>query len=307
VYSVASQFQVHATAAAPGPLAATLGLVHRFVDDPGTTILGFAADAAVPELSALQSGLPSFLYSQLPAWMNSYIKTAGVSGVIPYDQLVWLDDTVRALLLYWELQSRLALDAPGTHTPLALVFTTPSGPLSFAIEAGARVSLAVGVTATLSWPDGPTGTALATISDHALGMPFGPYALPALNAILLAQWGTPNVASFLSNAVGCQGLATSIASRCVSGVCVLHAGDLFAVCEGGLAEGARQIESQILGLAIQTLRLKRGMARTVGALASVPQQTPALQRGIWIASVDFGNDPEPADATFNAAAATDAP
>jgi hypothetical protein len=309
VYSVSSQFQVLATAAAPGPLADALELEQRFVDDPGAAILGFAADAAVPELATLQSALPDFLYGELSGWMNSYIKTASAGGVAPYDELVWLDDTVRTLLLYWGVQSRLVLatDAPGTHTPLTITFTTPSGPLSFPFDATAHVTPGVGVTATLSWPDGANGTALATMSDHSMGMPFGPYALPALNAILLSQWGTPAVASFLSNAIGCQGLAASLAPICVSGACVGHAGDLYAVCEGGLGEGARQIESQIVGLEIQTLRLKRGMARTVDVLALRPQETPALQRGLWIASVDFGNDPEAADGSFDVIAEVGSP
>jgi hypothetical protein len=309
VYSVTSQFRVPPAAPVPGPLGDTLGLVQRFVDDPGAAILGFAADAGVPGLATLQSALPDFLYDELGGWMNSYIKTASVGGVAPYNQLVWLDDTLRSLLLYWGLDSRLvlALDAPGTHTPLALTFTTPSGPLSFSLDAGARVTSAVGVTGTLSWPEGPNATALVTISDHTMAMPFGPYVLPALGTILLSQWGTPGVASFLANQVGCRSLAANVASICVTEVCVGHEGDLYDVCEGGLAEGARQIESQMVGLEIRILRLKRGLARTVAELAVGPQQAPALQRGVWIVSVDFGNDPLTADGSFNVVAEAGSP
>jgi hypothetical protein len=74
-----------------------------------------------------------------------------------------------------------------------------------------------------------------------------------------------------------------------------------------LAEGARQIESQILGLEIQTLHLERGVATAVGALVLRPQDTTALQNGVWTATVDFGNDPEPADATFTAVAGASSP
>ncbi len=307
-FAVNSQFQVHATAAAPGPLADALGLVHGFVDDPANAILTFAADAGIPELSALQSELPSALYGSLTGWMNSYIKSANASGVVPYDQLVWLDDTVRSLLLYWGLQSSLALPVgqPGTHTPLAFIFTSPTEPLTFPIDASGAVPGA-GITALASWLDGPSSAAVVTISDHAMAMPFGPYALPALNAILLAQYAAPDLGSFLSNAIGCEDMATSVASHCVGIVCVGHAGDLFAVCEGGLAEGARQIDDQIDGLRIQTLHFENGSATAVGASVSRPQDATSLESGVWEATVDFGNDPEPADATFSATAGADTP
>jgi hypothetical protein len=96
---VSSQFDVHATAAAPGPVGDALGLVHRLVDDPGAAILGFADDAGVPGISTLRSALPDVLESRLTGWMDSYVKSATVGGVIPFDELTWLDDTVRALLL----------------------------------------------------------------------------------------------------------------------------------------------------------------------------------------------------------------
>ena len=304
-FSVSSQFQVHATAATPGALGGTLQLVHGLVDDPGTAILNFAEDAGVPGLSTLRSVLPDALMSRLSGWMNSYIKTASVGGVTPYDQLVWLDSTVQALLLYWGLQSRLALpvNMTGTHAPISLIFNIPSGsPLSFPLGATAPVTSGVGVAATVSWPNGTDGAAVVSISDHFMGLPFGRYALQALDAILLAQYGTPNLAAYLANAVGCSGMAQYVASQCVSIVCVGHEADLLDVCEGGLAEGGRQIENQILGLDFMAIHFENGTAIAVGAQVSRPQDATALQNGVWTSTVDFGNGPEPATATFFATA-----
>jgi hypothetical protein len=45
-------------------------------------------------------------------FLAPHFKTANVNGVAPYDHLVWLDDTVRSLLLNWELRSTLPKAAP---------------------------------------------------------------------------------------------------------------------------------------------------------------------------------------------------
>jgi hypothetical protein len=242
--------------------------------------------------------------------MNDYIKTASVAGVTPYDRLVWLDDTVRALLLYWGLQSRLALPVgtAGTHAPVTLIFASPSGaPYAIPLEATAPVTAGIGVTAIVSWPSGASGPAVVTISDHFMGLPFGRYMLQALDAIMLAEYGTPNLAAYLSDAVGCSGMAAYVASQCVSIVCVGHESDLLDVCQGGLAEGARQIESQILGLDFKAIHLQQGTATAIGAQVTRPGDATALQNGVWTATVDFGSGEQPATATFSAIAEASSP
>jgi hypothetical protein len=69
---------------------------------------------------------------------------------------------------------------------------------------------------------------------------------------------------------------------------------------GGLAEGARQIEAEIQSIDFQAIRLQRGTATAVGAEVTNPQRVSALQDGIWTVTVDFGDGPEPAAATFSA-------
>jgi len=309
-FAVSSDFSIPATAAAPGPVGNTLDLVHGFVVDPGTAILNFAEDAGVPGLATLRAALPDVLESQLTGWMNSYIQTASVNGVTPYSQLVWLDTTIRALLLYWGLDSRLALPigSSGTHAPVTLVLASTLGtPYAVPLDPMASVTQGVGVTATVSWPGGSAGPAVVTISDHFMGLPFGRYALQALDAILLAEYGAPDVATYLANAVGCAGMAAYVASQCVnvvvSTVCVGHESDMFDVCAGGLAEGARQIENQILGIDFKAIHFQQGIATAVGATVSRPQDATALQNGVWTATVDFGSGAEPATATFSATSA----
>ena len=312
-FSVSSQFQIPATAAAPGPVGDTLRLVHRLVDDPAAAILSFADDAGVPGLSTLRSALPDVLESKLTGWMNAYIKTASVGGISPYDQIVTMDQLIQSLLLNWGLQSRLTLPlgAPGTHAPVSLSFASASSPVVIPLDATASVISATGVTATLSWPGGSNGAAVVTISDHTLGLPFGRYALQALNAILLSQYGSANLGAYLSSAIGCPGMAKSVASQCVSvvisDVCVGHESDLLAVCEGGLSEAAKQIEDQIRGLDLKAIHCLSGTATAIGVSLSRPQDATALANGLWTVTVDFGSGAQPATATFFATAETSAP
>lgn len=302
-FAVASDFVIPATSAATGQLADTLALTHRFVDDPGTAILGLAQDAQSSELTTLLSALPDALESQLAGWMSAYIRTASSNGVTPYDRLVSLDSTVRALLLSWRLQSTLALPsgAAGTHAPTAFVFSANTGPVTIPIDP-ALVTPGTGIVATLLPPDVASGAAKLTLSDHSMALPFGRYALPALNAVLLASNGVPNTAAYLSSAVDCPELAKSVASHCVSIVCVGHTSELSAVCAAGLAEGARQIEARILALDFKALRFELGIATPVGAQVSVGQAT-RLDDGVWTSTVDFGDGARAANATFSAVTA----
>ena len=300
--SVSSQFQVPAPAAATGRLADTLGLVHSLVDNPGAAILQFADEAGVPEAATLRAVLPDALESKLADWMNSYLKTANVNGVVPYDRLVWLDDTVRSLLLNWELRSTLALPVgeAGTHTPISLVFLSPTGPIP--LDPTDQITPGVGIIATLSWPSGPSSAAVMSISDHTMGLPFGRYALQALNGILLAEYGAENTAAYLSSSVDCSGMAASVAARCISIVCVGHTAELVAICQGGLSEGATQIENQIRGLDFKAIHFQNGTATAVGSTVSLPNNASSLTDGVWAATIDFGDGPQPATATFTASA-----
>jgi hypothetical protein len=276
--------------------------VHSLVENPGAAILQFADDAGVPEAATLRAVLPDALKSKLADWMNSYLKTANVNGVAPYDRLVWLDDTVRSLLLNWELRSTLALPigGAGTHTPISLVFLGPTGPIP--LDPTDQITPGVGIIATLSWPNGSSSAAVMSISDHTMGLPFGRYALQALNGILLAEYGSENVEAYLISSVDCSAMAASVASRCISIVCVGHAAELVAVCQGGLSEGAKQIENQIRGLDFKAIHFQNGTATAVGSTVSLPNNATALTNGVWAATIDFGDGPQPATATFTASA-----
>jgi hypothetical protein len=302
-FQVTSRFEVPATVAAPGPLGDTLRLVHGLATDPGAALLDFAEDAGVPALGELRMVLPDALESDLTGWMNAYLESATLDGTSPHARIVALDDLVRSVLLEWELRSTLVLpaDEAGRHEPVAIAFDSPAGPVVVPLDATAPVTAGVGVTATVSWPDGPGGAPVATVGDHAMGIPFGRYALQGVEAILLARYGAPDVGSFLAGAVGCPAMAASVADRCLGFVCVGHEAELLEVCEGGVAEAASRIEAQLLGLDFQAIHFERGTAVAVGASFDPARDATALQDGVWTATIDLAQGgTESATATFSA-------
>jgi hypothetical protein len=301
-FAVTSRFEVPATVAAPGPLGDALRLVHGLAVDPGAALLDLAEDAGVPAVGELRMVLPDALESELTGWMNAYLETATVDGASPHARLAELDALVRSVLLEWELRSTLSLPegAPGTHAPVSLAFDSPAGPVVVPLDATAPVTAGVGVAAALSWPDGPEGAAVASVGDHAMGVPFGRYALQGLEAILLARYGAADVGTVLSGVVDCPAMAASVAARCVGFVCVGHAAQLRDACEGGVAEAGTRIRGQILALDFRAIHFERGAATAVGAARSPAQAPTSLQDGVWTATIDLGNGAEAATATFSA-------
>lgn len=302
-FQVTSQFEVPATVAAPGPLGDSLRLLHQLSVNPGGALLDLADAAGVPALGTLRLVLPASLEDQLEGWMNDYLEGATVNGRSPHDELVALDDQVRAVLLDWDLRSTLELpaSAPGTHAPIALVFTAEGEPIVVPVDATAPVTAGTGVTATVSWS--ADGGAVLAVGDHAMGIPFGHYALEALGTVLQRTRGVEDVAAALDAIVDCDAMASSVADRCVGLLCVGHEAELAAICEGGVAAAAATLEARILAIDYQAIHFVSGTATVEGITVDLNSWTAtatSLTGGTWDSTIDLGGEPEEATATFGA-------
>ncbi len=308
-YQVTSQFQVPATVAAPGPLGDSLRLLHELSTNPGGALLDMAEMAGVPALGELRAILPQSLQDQLEGWMNGYLETASVNGQSPHDQIVALDDQVRSVLLDWDLSSTLDLpvSAPGTHAPVALVFTAGGHAVVVPVDVTAPVTAGTGVTATITWPPGG-GSPTVAIGEHAMGIPFGHYALTAIDTITETEFGTPGIAPVLDSIVGCAGMAASVAAQCIgpsyARICVGHETELTEICEGGVAEAAAQLEERILGIDYQAIHFSSGTATAEGVAVDEGASTATaivLSNGTWTSTIDLAQGgTEDATATFTA-------
>jgi hypothetical protein len=213
------------------------------------------------------------------------------------------------VLLDWDLRSTLELpvSAPGTHAPIALVFSAGGEPIVVPVDSTAPVTAGTGVTATISWPAGG-GDPRVSIGDHAMGIPFGRYALTALGAALQREYGSPSVAGALATIVDCGGMAASVADRCVgvslARVCVGHEAELTAVCAAGLEAAASRLEEQVLDIDYKAIHFVSGAATVTGVLrdeASATATASALAGGVWTSIIDLRQVPQEATATFTAA------
>lgn len=305
-YHVVSRFEVPATAAIPGPLGDALRLVHGLSTNPAGSLLDVAEGAGVPALDTLRLVLPGSLEAELEGWMNAYLLAATVDGVPVHDEIASLDLLIRSVLLGWELRSELELPAPaaGTHAPTALAFHVLADPIVIPVDATAPVTAGTGVLATVSWPDGAGGPARVAVSDHAMGVPFGRYALAALHVVLEARYGAEDLQAALAGLVDCAGMASSVGARCLGPLCVGHEAEIEAVCVAALGGIAGQVESRILELDYDAIRFGSGAAAAEDVSVDAGAVTATASRmtgGVWAATVDLGQGAEEASATFSAA------
>jgi hypothetical protein len=302
-YQVTSQFAVPATVAAPGPLGDSLRLLHELSVNPASALLDLADTAGVPAIGTLRAVLPSALEGELEGWMNGYLETATGDGTSPLAQIRALDAQVRSVLLDWDLQSTLVLPAagPGTHAPDALVFSAAGEPIVVHVDATAPITTATGVAATVSFPTG--GSPTVVVGDHAMGIPFGTYALRAIDFTMERQLGVPDLRGALALTVDCAAMAAHVADRCVGIVCVGHESELQSICEGGLDEAAAQLEARIQAIDFQAIHFQSGTATAEGIAVDALNGSATAARlsaGTWTATVDLGQEPEAATATFTA-------
>jgi len=302
-YQVTSEFAVPATVAAPGPLGDSLRLLHQLSVNPASALLDLADSAGVPAVGTLRTVLPSALEDELEGWMNGYLETATVDGASPLAQIRAIDAQIRSVLLDWDLESTLVLPAtgPGTHAPDALVFSAAGEPVVIPVDFTAPVTAGTGVVATVSFPAGASPA--VAIGDHAMGIPFGSYALRAIDFTLQQVYGVADLRDVLGQAVDCGALAASVADECVAMVCVGHETELQAICEGGLDEAAAQLEERIHSIDFQAIHFESGTATAVGIAVDAPTGAASATRldaGTWAATIDLGQEPEAATATFTA-------
>jgi hypothetical protein len=61
-----------------------------------------------------------------------------------------------------------------------------------------------------------------------------------------------------------------------------------------------QFDVDGVSIDLKAIRFQRGTATVVSSEGANPQPLAAMKNGVWTVTVDFGNGPEPANATFSA-------
>jgi hypothetical protein len=245
----------------------------------------------VPAGGTIRAALPSYVEDKLEGWINGYIAGITVDGM-PISSLagevVTLAETT---LTQFAIESDLTIDGTSvTHTLTGLDFT-PAG-----IDAH--------ITWDVTWDDITTTTAsfaatrtTATIGDHDFAIAYGEYAWRAMEQAFIAHHGL-GIYDTVMAAVDCDGLATAIAQKCVSGYCVGHETELKAICARGVAEVVERAYHKFAEQRFDLLHFAAGSATLADADSDLDVE--ALAAGVWTAEINAGQGLRSVPATFTA-------
>jgi hypothetical protein len=290
-YRVTSTIDLTIEALLPESLFDIVVTLRDFQANPAHTIFDLAEDAGVPAVGTIRDALPWFLEDKLEDWINGYIAGITVDGT-PITSLagevVALAETA---LTQFAIDSEMTIDGSSvTHTLTGLDFN-PAG-----IDAH--------ITWDVTWNDITTTTATfrasrttATVGDHDFAIAYGEYAWRAMEQAFIAHHGL-GIYDTVMAAVNCEGLATSISQKCVSGYCVGHKTELKAVCVRGVEEVVERAYRKFAEQRFDMLHFAAGSATLVDADNNLDAE--AMTGGVWTAEINAGLGLRPVPATFTA-------
>jgi hypothetical protein len=294
-FAVSTHVDVPASALLPPAADEALAVLTGLHDAPGETLIRVLDDAGVPIVGTVFDSLPGVLQDRVTGWMDDYLRSTVFADESVMTHLDGIAAAARTTLGSFELDSDLVVDpdAGSQHQLRTIRFRVDGNPLAFSLPDSELV------TATCSSTSQVDGT--LTIGAHGFGLAYGEYADRALDAALVARYGT-DLRGTLDQLIDCDALAASVAHRCSLGVCVGHEADLAELCTSGLDEAARQVHAKLRSLRADALRLDAGEATLVDE-APADGVAEALAEGVWQARVDFGQGLRAVTATFTARSA----
>ncbi len=290
-YKVTSTIDLTVEALLPQSLFDIVVTLRDFEANPARTLFDLAEDAGVPAVGEIRDALPSYVEDKLEGWINGYIAGITVDGT-PVTSLagevVTLAETT---LTQFAIESDMTIDATSvTHTLTGLDFN-PAG-----IDAH--------ITWDVTWDDITTTTAsfsatrtTAKVGDHDFAIAYGEYAWRAVEQAFIANHGM-GIYDTVMAAVDCEGLATTISQKCVSGYCVGHKAELKAICARGVEEVVERAYHKFAEQRIDMLRFAAGSATLVDADSDLDVE--ALTAGVWTAEINAGQGLRSVPATFTA-------
>lgn len=289
-YALTNHFSITSASLAPKPAYELLSVLS---ESPGKTLVALASAAGVPAAETLFDALPNSLESRLGGWMGDAIDEQGISELrtlVEWSQLVLADVEVHSVL-------ELELEAEAETLRRASHVLT-----NFAFHVGDRV-----IEESVPEVPGIPGAGRASVDvstrmegdatylemgEHQFGLLFGQAAYKAFESLVQSRYGT-NVRGVLGGAIDCPAVASSVASKCVLGICVGHADLVEGLCNGALDSAAAQLEEQFAVLDAEVLVLERGVATVV-----FTKSGSELREGRWSARAQLGQGLRELPATF---------
>jgi hypothetical protein len=310
-YQIVSTYDLTVGSVLPEPVADYAQEIVGLRQDPAGTLFKLLDDAGVPLASDLIDVLPGPVANQLKGAINDFFAADVYGDARVSSELDALTAAIQTVVARPDVVSQLSLVAPdetgattATHRLEELRYRLYGGAteivVPIAVPAGAVPVLTLETDATARVTRGTAGEdAHLQIGDHAFGLPYGDYVLTALDQAMAQRCGT-NLRGALGALVDCDGMAASVAGKCVLGACIGHQSTLSAICDAGVDLAYQQMTDRIRALRFDALR-QSGQAQmwdagTPGAVTD--QRIDRLTTGNWAASVDFGMGPRNVAATF---------
>jgi hypothetical protein len=291
-FALTSHVTLPASALLPPAADEALGILDGLHDAPGETLVRVLDDAGVPIVGTVFDRLPGALRDRVTGWMDDYLRSTVFRDASVMSHLDAIASAAHATIGGFDLDSDLVVDADAPaatqHTLRTLRFQIDDQSFAFDVPATELTSATCAATSQV-------GGTLA-VDAHGFGLAYGEYADRALDASLVARYGT-DLRGTLDQLIDCDALAASVANRCVLGVCVGHESDLVELCASGLDEVASQVHAELRSLRFDALRFERGQAQLVDA-APADGLAEALDGGVWQARIDLGQGLRDVGATF---------
>jgi hypothetical protein len=303
-YEVDSAFDLTAATLAPQAAVDDVRLLRSLHDDPMGTFVRVLDERGVPLAGELYAALPGVLEDKIAGWFNEAMLSQNVGGQpvgAELDVLLALADTT---LVRFDLLTDLSLpgapsvavhgfrgiryDFLGGRLPVVVTrFVDEHTPIVTETEVAVRVS------------GGEAGHATLELGDHAFGIPYGRYAVAAIDRACVARYGAP-LREALRQLVGCSNVAQTVAGKCIGFACVGHASELTELCESGLDHVVQKIHDGLTAYDFDAAHFRAGRAELWDAPPEGARdgRMDCIAAGVWDASIDVGQGPREVRATF---------
>ncbi|MGE0550649.1 MAG: hypothetical protein AB7R00_26525 [Kofleriaceae bacterium] len=288
-YRVSSTIDLTVEAVLPEMAADVVVTLRELSANPAHTLIQLAEDAGVPAVGTIRAALPSSLESKLEGWINGEIAKAHVGGTPVTTFAANLAALAESTLTTAELESSLEIGSGTAIHQLSAVDFSPAG-VDARLELDEFPDDVITATTTSSTRD-----ATLTIGDHQFSIGYGQYAWNAVNQALIAQYGA-NARDILGAAINCPAIATTIANKCVFGVCVGHKAELTELCERGLDEVVNRAYAKVAAIRFDAIRFASGIATMTDATGDAVADQ--LGDGVWDAEINAGQGLRHVPATF---------
>ena len=290
-YQVTSTVDLTVEAIVPAQVELVVSTLREFSTNPAHALIDLASQAGVPAVGTLYDALPSVLTDKLEGWINGEIAKVQIAGepITKYaGDVASLFDTA---LTKFELDSALTFQgAAATHTLTGIDFS-PTG-----LDVQVSIPSAVGVLLTAT-PTVNLSAGALTLGDEHFGFELGEYAWDGVNAASTALFGA-DIHTALSNTINCPNVAQTVADKCVLGVCVGHASDLQAICQGGVDALVNVVHDQLAQFNTDAFHFAQGTGTMVDDDGDGVYDR--ITDGTWTAEMNLGMGLRHTPATFEA-------